>query len=46
MRGLDLTRQVAFGASFPLSVPIDGAWPERLPWTARQGPIHDPRNQV
>jgi len=29
-----LTRQVAFGAAFPLSVPIDGAWPERLPWTA------------
>src|SRR5208283_1549041 len=34
LSGLDLTRQVAFGAAFPLSVPIDSAWPERLPWTA------------
>jgi len=30
LRGLDLTRQVAPGASFPLSVPIDGAWPDRF----------------
>jgi len=30
LRGLDLTRQVAFGASFPLSAPIDGAWPDRF----------------
>src|SRR5271157_4771188 len=30
LRGLDLTRQVASGVSFPLSVPIDGAWPDRF----------------
>jgi len=30
LRGLDLTRQVAPGASFPLSVPIDSAWPDRF----------------
>jgi hypothetical protein len=28
LRGLDLTRQVAPGASFPLAVPIEGAWPD------------------
>ena len=32
LRGLDLTRQVAPGTSFPLSVPIDGAWPDRFPF--------------
>ncbi len=31
LRGLDLPRQVAPGTSFPLSVPIVGAWPDRLP---------------
>ncbi len=30
LRGLDLTRQVVFGASFPLSTLIDGAWPDRF----------------
>jgi len=30
LRGLDLTRQVAFGAAFPLSAPIGGAWPDRF----------------
>jgi len=30
LRGLDLTSQVASCASFPLSVPIDGAWPDRF----------------
>jgi hypothetical protein len=29
-RGLDLTQQVAPRVSFPLSVPIDGAWPDRF----------------
>ncbi len=28
LRGLDLTRQVAPGASFPLFVLVDSAWPE------------------
>ena len=30
MRGQNLTRQVAPDASFPLSVPVDDAWPNRL----------------
>jgi len=30
LRGLALTRQVAPGASFSLSVPIDGTWAERF----------------
>ncbi len=30
LRGLDFTSQVAAGVSFPLSVPIDGAWPDRF----------------
>jgi len=30
MRGHDLTRQVVPDASFPLSVPVDGAWPNRF----------------
>jgi len=36
LRGLDLTRQGAPGASFPLSIPIDGAWPDRF--TRHRGP--------
>ena len=38
LRGLDLTRQVVPGASFPLSVPIDGAWPDRFHWRHMAGP--------
>jgi len=30
LRGLDLSHQVAPGVSFPLSVPIDSAWPDRF----------------
>jgi len=30
LHGLDLTRQVALGVLFPLSIPIDSAWPERF----------------
>jgi hypothetical protein len=30
LRGLDLTSQAAPGTSFPLSAPIDGAWPDRF----------------
>src|SRR5271166_872099 len=35
LRGLDLTRQVAPGDSFPLSVPIGGARPDRFRRTGK-----------
>ena len=30
LSGLDLTRQVAPGSSFPVSISIDGAWPDQF----------------